>query len=372
MEDRKAALLRSRIDAGAGAAGSLLLSDLVGLYWKSLEHEQKREGSKKTDRVSSGPVLRLLGSVPVELLSVPVIQGYLDKRRLEPGRRGGKVSGATIRRERCFLNGVLRFGLRRGLVKNNPTADGRAFIQPKVKSRTAVLTDEQMAKMVEIADHWARTERRFNQSFPLWLRVLFETGMRPGECVRMEWAWMDEEGECIVVPGESHKNHKQRAVIVSGPLWRRLLEQMERAKTERTPYLFYSSKYPQQPISTTHSWRRVAQLAGVPEEAVAHSARHTAITNLFKYSGMSEKQVAVFAGDVSTASLKPYTHLDVRDMRGHVVEFQRQRNREIAKASGWAEKLRAMFGGDADEAVDAFVERLANVGKSVRFEEDEG
>lgn len=371
MEDRKATLLRCRLDAGPGAAGSLLLSDLVGLYWKSLEHEQKREGSQATDRVSAGAVLRLLGATPVELLSVPLIQTYLDKRRLEPGRRGGRISGATIRRERSFLSGVLRFGLRRGLISTNPTADGRAFIQPKVKSRTAVLTDSQMARMVEIADEWARTERRFNQAFPLWLRVLFETGMRPGECARMQWQWMDEEGECIVVPGSAHKNHKQRAVIVSGPLWRKLLEQATKARAEKTPYLFFSTKYPQQPITTVHTWRRVARLAGVAEEAVAHSARHTAITNLFKYSGMSEKQVAVFAGDVSTASLKPYTHLDVRDMREHVVAFQRERNRELAKASGWAEKLRETLGDVAGNGVEEFIARLANAGKSIRFEEDE-
>lgn len=183
----------------------------------------------------------------------------------------------TIRNFRQFFNYCVKTGL---LKKDNPAKGIKEFDPKKIKE-WRVLNRRELAHFMKLC----RGER-------LWLRraiyVLYNTGFRSGEFVRMKWDDLEANGINTTNKG------KTRFVPVTNKTVRRLI-----LKFIKNPIK----------ISTLHSaWRDIVAAAKMGRVR-PHDMRHTWASNLVQ-AGWPRKAIMDMGGWSSSEMLDIYTHFE--------------------------------------------------------------
>jgi len=179
----------------------------------------------------------------------------------------------------------------------------------------------------------------------LWL-LLFYTGNRLRETLKMEWSWIDDEKAYLVVPATVTKNRREHLVPLV-PQARRLLAVLKELAGE-SPYVFPG------PRGKAMNWvqkacDRVMERAGI-EDGRHHDTRRVLQTN------MAEMGVPPHIGDMIlnhavTDAPKSRQHYDLH----HYIPEKRQ------ALTQWARRLTKVLGYDPNQVMKS--ERKGYQGK---------
>jgi integrase len=115
------------------------------------------------------------------------------------------VSGATTNRLRASLSSFFAWGIREGLIENNPIIGTE---ERDEKSRDRLLTDG------EVAEIWNALQ---DDAYGAIVRLLILTGARRAEIGALQWSEVDLDRGLISLPGSRTKNGRPHVIVLSAP-----------------------------------------------------------------------------------------------------------------------------------------------------------
>ncbi len=234
------------------------------------------------------------------------IIGYLKEKR-EKGK-----SDTTLRRHLASIRALAKLLLRDGYVKEDFTAD---IAQPsKWKRLPKTLSQEDMSKILSAPD--GKTPQAIRDR--AMLELLYATGMRASEIIRLKLNQIElESGFCIV----HGKGDKSRLVPMGDAAKNMLMDYLDTARlsllrARKSDYVFITGRG--EPMTRQAFWARVkrwAKEAGVGKGVSPHVFRHSFATHLLNH-GADLRAVQAMLGHSDISTTEVYTHVDRQKLRG--------------------------------------------------------
>lgn len=254
------------VDPVAKRAQTRLAPTVAGLAAEYVERYAKpRKRSWDADRRTLDvDVLPVLGKMQATEVQRKHVRALLDD--IIARGTAARPNRTHANRVRALLHSLFAFGVRRELLTANPV-DG-VERQPE-RPRDKVLTaDEVRAIFTALADE--------RPSLQAYVRLLFLTGSRGGELLRLRWDNVTIAPEAwLTFPPEVTKSKREHRVPLSGAAVVVLREQRERAGT--SPWLFPSTKSPHgRRTANQDFYKRMRARSGVT--FVGHDARRWCAT----------------------------------------------------------------------------------------------
>lgn len=164
-----------------------------------------------------------------------------------------------------------------------------------------VLSKEEVRRMIDCME---------NPKHKCMIQMLYGTGMRVGELVRLRMRDIDFERKCIrVVQG---KGAKDRMALLPKNI-RDLLKQ-QRGVKQPTDFLFTSYDGGRLTEATVQkAVRHAAQIAGVQKEVTPHTLRHSFATHLLE-AGTDIRYIQELLGHAKLATTQIYTKVSSQSL----------------------------------------------------------
>lgn len=189
----------------------LTVADLLIEY---RDHESVKKRGSRTEILRINRFLeRAFSAQRLSAITHKDIQSYIEERMDEPSKKyEGNISTGTILKELTTLSAVFSYGVKKGLLEKNPCSGVDRPRAPEHRERVA---SEAEIQRLLVSAGWD------GESVPATLvqltmaAFLFacRTGMRSGEILRLEEAWI--EGRVIHLPKEATKTESKRDVALS-------------------------------------------------------------------------------------------------------------------------------------------------------------
>ncbi len=241
---------------------------------------------------------------------------------LKDKREKGK-SDTTLRRHLASIRALVRLLVRDGYVKEDFTAD---IMQPsKWKRLPKTLSQEDMSKILLAPDD--KTPQAVRDR--AMLELLYATGMRVSEIIRLKLNQVElESGFCIV----HGKGDKSRLVPIGDAAKDMLADYLGAARqsllrARKSDYVFLTGRGG--PMTRQAFWARVkrwAKEAGVDKSVSPHVFRHSFATHLLNH-GADLRAVQAMLGHSDISTTEVYTHVDRQKLRG-LLDKSHPRGRE--------------------------------------------
>ncbi len=253
---------------------------------------------------------------------------YVARRFVVEAHHAG-CTPRTIARKVSALRTFFKFLVREGHGTENPFAT----VRPPRLQRTlpSVLTVEEVGRLLDQPARWLAT--RSKDSAPshrrAWaeyvaardtaiLELLYSTGMRVGECVRLREDQIDLLGGVARVIG---KGRKERLCALGRPAIRALQRALELRDLWSNPQsrgpkpLFLNVRGgPLTARSIQRMLRAYARMAGLPSTITPHTLRHSFATHLLD-AGADLRSVQELLGHASLTTTQIYTHVSIERLR---------------------------------------------------------
>jgi integrase len=308
-----------RLQARAGAVGSITLSRLVEEWWASKPRLAPTTRANYRDQLDNH-ILPVLGGKRVEDIRPRVVGAFLEHLQDEKG-----LSAATARKARTVLSAVLSYAVAMEYVETNaamkvppPEAHASDRVAPTLEETARILLE------AEVSD----------PDFLTYIWVAAETGGRRGETLALRWGGVDFDAGSISIDGtvsigddgsqlrSRTKTKKSRKVALSSITLdhlrghrARVEKLLEEAAGEPLPIdpaaLVFSGGRgsrrdvldadPWRPDSTSRRFRQIRDRAGVRPDIDLHGLRHTMITEMLA-AGVDPRTVMGRAGHSSEAT----------------------------------------------------------------------
>lgn len=232
----------------------------------------------------------------VEPLTLRSFLAYLHQRG---------TSRASMARKLAALRTFFRFLVREGRLHGNPT---RLVSTPRLdKKIPARLEEEEVERFLECPDRLTPLGRRDRAI----LELLYATGLRVGELVRLDRSGVDPNEMLVRVLG---KGGKERIVPFGEPAAEALeLYSRDRSKLVRkgpgTDALFLNARGSRLTERSVHRLvRRYLNQAALHSRLSPHSLRHAFATHLLE-RGADLRSIQELLGHASLSTTQKYTHL---------------------------------------------------------------
>ncbi len=153
-----------------------------------------------------------LSDIKVSDVTSRDIDAWIARRRTIPSRTTGVlVKDSTIARQKQLLSGMFSGLVRRGIIKENPCSGSEKVADAQPRERTASPEDIERLK---IAAQWDEDRPPLNKTQRVCAAFVLSclTGMRAGEMMRIERAWI--HGSAIRLPAEATKTATARTIIL--------------------------------------------------------------------------------------------------------------------------------------------------------------
>ena len=212
----------------------------------------------------------------------------------------------TVRKKLGVLSMAFRWMVRQELVRRNPCD----AVEPPASrpQRKPALTEEVYGRLCaaleeDVAQAGDTYTRRNREALRDLVEVLWRSGLRRVEALRLEWPDIDLESAAWVIRSPRNKGGERQAPIHSAllPLLRR-----RQLLGEAGPFV------PRRPLE--NAWvsfkKRVPEWRGTD----LHSLRHAFVTRLRRSGGADAAQF--LAGHRTAAMTDHYTHFNAEDFRG--------------------------------------------------------
>lgn len=223
--------------------------------------------------------------------------GELHRRSHSPTTQARKLSS---------LRGYFRFLAADGLIAADPSEE--LDLPKRGRRLPAVLSRSEVERLLAATD----PSRRLGLRDRAFLEMLYATGVRVSELIRLTFDDLDTAGGFVTVLG---KGHKERVV----PVGRRALEALDAYLREERPLLsrgkgrralFLNRRGGA--LSRMGAWkivRKHARRAGLSKPIGPHTFRHTFATHLLE-GGADLRAVQEMLGHADISTTQIYTHLD--------------------------------------------------------------
>ena len=319
---RKAALLERR----AGIARKPLppkFEEYVPkfLAWSKQQHRRKTYDLHSTNLDT---LLRYFSGKWLDEITPGMVEDFKLARIREERRNahdGSTVSPATVNRALTTLRLKFNYASRYGLAVQNTTR-GVQFLEED-PGRMRVLTfEEELAYM-----------QTTNQPLREIARIMLDTGMRPEEVFRMEFANLDFEHRTVFNPFGKTPAAK-RTVPMTEEVWNLL---KSRAIAAKGRYVFPSPKNPDRPIKGVRKGHDMAVArARIEDHFKLYDLRHTYATRAV-IAGVDLPTLAALLGHTTIQMTMRYVHPAEEHKRKAVGKLE---NFKFAEARKLAEKVK--------------------------------
>jgi integrase/recombinase XerD len=232
-------------------------------------------------------------------ISLQDLREYLDDLR----RR--KLSNRSIARQVTTLRGFFGFLLEENEIAQNPA---ELLVSPKIGAALPKYLDhERVDQLIEAPDASAPTGLRDRAM----LDLLYATGLRVSELIKLRVADLDEYGGILRVIG---KGNKQRLV----PVGKAALASVEEYRSQQrsqllgkriSPYLFVTARGTC--MTRQGFWKLLrghGKQAGIFRSLSPHVLRHTFATHLLE-GGADLRSVQTMLGHADIGTTQIYTHV---------------------------------------------------------------
>jgi integrase/recombinase XerD len=232
-------------------------------------------------------------------ISLEDLRQYLDDLR----RR--KLANRSIARQVTTLRGFFGFLLEEGEMAHNPT---ELLVSPKIGAALPKYLDhERIGELIEAPDTAKPTGLRDHAM----LDLLYATGLRVSELIKLRVADLDEYGGVLRVIG---KGNKQRLV----PIGKAALASVEEYRAQQreqllggrvSPFLFVTARGTA--MTRQGFWKLLrghGKQAGIFRSLSPHVLRHTFATHLLE-GGADLRSVQIMLGHADIGTTQIYTHV---------------------------------------------------------------
>ena len=253
----------------------------------------------------AGYIRQEFGGMALQEITPAVVRSWLASLK-EAG-----LASRSVNRKISSLRSFYKFQLRMGTVGQTPMT---AIVAPKSARRLPVFVErgamEELFGEVQFPDDWeGRTDR-------MLLALLYQTGIRLSELIRLKEAQVDAGNRTIKVLG---KGNKERVIPISGELATVLRDYKEdkrgRFEAPDTDVLLVGPKGRQ--LYPAYVYRAVrAYLAKVTtiDKKSPHVLQHTFATHLMN-AGAELNSVKELLGHASLAATQVYTHNTIEKLK---------------------------------------------------------
>ena len=304
------------IRAGAESAPGRSFSSLLAAYLAALQNQRTSHAlQERASRVLPRFFSCLDGRCRRDLRGVGEAQLVAFARHLSRARnrRNGKHLSPTT--QCIYLDAVrafFRFLLKRGAILTDPAA---ALPRPRAEALPRRVLSETQARRLMNAP--PRGDVRGERDRAI-LETLYGTGIRRGECLRLEVTDVDLGQELLFV--RNGKGKRDRIVPFSGRAAAALdlylrERRPELLKSARQTALFLSSRGGRlTPSRLARLVQHHARMAGISGPVFPHALRHSYGTHLLK--GKADvRHIQELLGHSSLETTALYTRVDVEDLR---------------------------------------------------------
>ena len=298
----KTEIARTRWLGAPAPDGDHTVAELTAQYVKTAS-SRKSVGSQQRDRLILAKFVIRWGNLLLRDLTTLLIEEYVAERLAQ-------VSFATVSKELGILKSAFRNAIRWGWVNRTPFVG--IVLNQEGTARTRWLSDDEETRLLE------------HSPAPLRDIVMFglDTGLRPGNLVRFQCAWVQLGTACLIIPRDQTKTKKLPLTI---PLTKRAADiahrNLERAHSD---YLFLSQAGDAYTCAEVNrALQRAAVKAGVPDLCL-YTLRHTFISRLVQ-AGVSLPEVAALAGHRDVRMSMRYAHLAPQHLRNSIAILEARR-----------------------------------------------
>jgi integrase len=291
----KTELARTRWLGTPTPDGDHTVGDLIAQYLKVVT-PRKSSHSQQRDRVILTKFTTRWGKLLLRDLSTQLVEEYVAERFTQ-------VTFATASKELGVLKAAFRCAIRWGWATHSPFVG--IVLNQEGTARTRWLSQDE--------------EQRLLAHCPAWLCdiviVGLDTGLRPGNLVRLRCAWVQPGGTSLIIPRERTKT---KTFPITIPLTRRaagiICRSLQRACSE---HLFLSDAgRPFTCAEVNRALQRAAQKAGLADVCL-YTLRHSFISRLVQV-GVSLPEVAALAGHRDIRMTMRYAHLAPQHLRDSI------------------------------------------------------
>lgn len=187
------------------------------ISYRDSESPKKRGAKQEILRINRF-LQRPFASLKIGQITYKDLQKYFDERLKEPSQKFiGTLAPATAHKEIQTLSAVFNAAVKAGLISKNPCV---GVVLPKPAEHRERTASEEDIQVLLAASGWD------GKSVPLGkvqltmaaFLLACKTGMRSGEILRIEEAWID--GCVIHIPHEATKTDSRRDVALSSEAMR--------------------------------------------------------------------------------------------------------------------------------------------------------
>jgi len=260
--------------------------DLIEEYFEKVTR-RKSPDSQRRDHGVLPRFSEEWGALTLDELDAKMIEDFMAER-LE------KVSYATVSKELGMLKSAYNRAINWRWTVQNPFL-GIALDQ-QGDERIRWLTEEEEVRLLEACQPWLREI----------VIVGLDTGLRRGNLVGLQRAWVHQAGTLLIIPKKSVKTRKLSVTI---PFTARAGETIaHRLLHSDCKHVFVQEDgSPYRPDQVSKAFTRAAKAAGLSDVCL-YTLRHTFISRLVQ-AGRPLPEVAALAGHRDIRMTMRYTHL---------------------------------------------------------------
>jgi integrase/recombinase XerD len=220
--------------------------------------------------------------------------------------RSGGLSPRSIARHIVTVRRLLKFLAAEGVIEQSALPE--IFLQPGPRKLPQTLSGDDVRKLLAQPDPTAPLGNR-DQAM---LEILYATGLRVSELVRLEIRQINFDGNYVIVKG---KGSKVRAVPFGKWAREKLRNYLDEGrvrvlKGKNSPFVFTNRSG--KPLTRQGFWktiRRYALAAGIEKRVTPHTLRHSFATHLLE-GGADLRSVQSMLGHADISTTQIYTHVD--------------------------------------------------------------
>jgi integrase len=246
------------------------------------------------------------------------VKQYMEWRRAHP-QHGTVLAPRTVNKDKVVLGTVFSFAMEHEWCDHNPAVQVRALKQ--VKKEHPRLSPADFAKLLGACG---------DVMLQLYLMILWETGMRPGEPFTIQWGDLDFTKNVIRLHGADTKTKTARAVALSATLVSALKAhaaayRFAQYRGEPSPYVLHHLTSAARRIAGGRignlgdGFRAAATLAKMPPGLTLHSLRHNYVSRMVE-AGHPLTLIARQVGHSNIKMTDYYTTLNETAIQALVAE----------------------------------------------------
>ena len=295
----KTEIARARWLGAPTPDGNHTVAELIAQYLRMVS-PRKSSGSQERDRISLARFATRWGKLLLRDLTTLMIEEYLAERIAQ-------VSFASVSKELGILKAAFRCAIRWGWASHSPFLG--IVLNQEGTARTRWLSEDEEARLLVHCAAWLSDI----------IVVGLDTGLRPGNLVRFQRAWVQRAETSLIIPREQTKTKKLPLTI---PLTKRAADIILRYfENTRSEYLFVSTAgHPYTCTEVNRALQRAAVKAGVCDICL-YTLRHSFISRLVQ-AGVSLPEVAALAGHRDIRMSMRYAHLAPEHLRNSIATLE--------------------------------------------------